>query len=192
MRDYLRRTCDDIWVIDCSPEGHQPDVNARIFQGVQHPVCIVIASRSKSNNKEVPAVVHFRSLPTGHREKKFEALQSLQLEGNGWIPVPSDWRDPFLPQSAGAWSTYPALEDLFLYNGSGIQPGRTWIIAPDKETLISRWKKLKSAPPEKMDELFTPHIRDGQLGDRYAAKPITDALHGFPVRLTSVVEDKEA
>jgi predicted helicase len=21
MRDYLRRTCDDIWVIDCSPEG---------------------------------------------------------------------------------------------------------------------------------------------------------------------------
>jgi len=33
MRDYLRRTCDDIWVIDCSPEGHQPQVNSRIFQG---------------------------------------------------------------------------------------------------------------------------------------------------------------
>jgi len=31
MRDYLRRTCDDIWVIDCSPEGHQPDVSTRIF-----------------------------------------------------------------------------------------------------------------------------------------------------------------
>ena len=25
MRDYLRRTCDDIWIIDCSPEGHQPE-----------------------------------------------------------------------------------------------------------------------------------------------------------------------
>ena len=44
MRDYLRRTCDDIWVIDCSPEGHQPEVNTRIFQGVQQPVCIVMAS----------------------------------------------------------------------------------------------------------------------------------------------------
>jgi predicted helicase len=38
MRYYLRRTCDDIWVIDCSPEGHQPDVSDRIFQGVQQPV----------------------------------------------------------------------------------------------------------------------------------------------------------
>jgi hypothetical protein len=46
MRDYLRRTCDDIWVIDCSPEGHQPEVAPRIFQGVQQPVCIVIASRA--------------------------------------------------------------------------------------------------------------------------------------------------
>lgn len=35
MRDYLRRTCDEIWVIDCSPEGHQPDIPTRIFQGVQ-------------------------------------------------------------------------------------------------------------------------------------------------------------
>ena len=33
MRDYLRRTADDIWVIDCSPEGHQPEVNTRIFRG---------------------------------------------------------------------------------------------------------------------------------------------------------------
>jgi predicted helicase len=24
MREYLRRRCDAIWVIDCSPEGHQP------------------------------------------------------------------------------------------------------------------------------------------------------------------------
>ena len=46
MRDYLRRTCDEIWVIDCSPEGHQPEVNTRIFQAVQQPVCIVLASRS--------------------------------------------------------------------------------------------------------------------------------------------------
>ena len=46
MRSYLRETCEDIWVIDCSPEGHQPEVNTRIFQGVQQPVCIVMVSRS--------------------------------------------------------------------------------------------------------------------------------------------------
>jgi predicted helicase len=38
MRDDLRRSCDDIWVIDCSPEGHQPEVATRIFQAVQQPV----------------------------------------------------------------------------------------------------------------------------------------------------------
>ncbi len=47
MRDYLRRTTDELWVIDCSPEGHQPAVNSRIFEAVQQPVCIVLASRSK-------------------------------------------------------------------------------------------------------------------------------------------------
>lgn len=191
MRDYLRRTCDDIWVIDCSPEGHQPTVNTRIFQGVQQPVCIVMASRSKSHDKETPATVRFRSLPLGHREQKFKALQKLQLQCEEWIAAPTGWRDPFLPQSLGAWSTFPALEDLFLYNGSGIQPGRTWIIAPDNETLMNRWRKLKAAPVEKMDEFFTPHVRDGELGDRFAAKRITDALRGFPVRLTSVAEDSE-
>jgi hypothetical protein len=72
-----------------------------------------------------------------------------------------------------------------------MMPGRTWIISPDKETLVNRWDKLKAAPADQMEELFTPHIRDGELGDRYSTKPITDALHGFPVRLVSVKDDKE-
>ncbi len=191
MRDYLRRTCDDIWVVDCSPEGHQPEVNTRIFEDVQQPVCIVMVSRSGSSHAEIPAAVHFRSLPLGHRRAKFAALGTLQLNGDGWTIGPTGWREPFLPQSVGAWSTYPALEDLFLDNGSGMMPGRTWVIAPDSDTLLRRWEKLKAAPPTEMDDLFTPHIRNGELGDRYSAKTITDALHGFPVRLTSVLDDKD-
>lgn len=191
MRDYLRRTCDDIWVIDCSPEGFQPEVNTRIFQGVQQPVCIVMASRSHANDQEVPSAVHFRRLPLGRREQKFEALLNLTLESEGWRQGPTGWREPFLPRSVGEWSTYPALEDLFLYNGTGLMPGRTWIIAPDRDSLINRWAKLKSAVPAEMDELFTPHIRGGELGDCYSAKEITDALHGFPVRLSSVMNDQE-
>ena len=35
MRSELRRDADEIWVIDCSPEGHQPEVRTHIFQGVQ-------------------------------------------------------------------------------------------------------------------------------------------------------------
>src|SRR5215216_4018393 len=90
MRDYLRRTCDDIWVIDCSPEGHQPEVNTRIFQGVQQPVCIVLASRSAMSNPSVPANVRFHALPTGHRTDKFVALSELRLSAGSWTDCPTD------------------------------------------------------------------------------------------------------
>ena len=40
MRADLRRDTDEIWVIDCSPEGHQPPVASRVFQAVQQPVCM--------------------------------------------------------------------------------------------------------------------------------------------------------
>jgi predicted helicase len=120
MRDYLRRTCDDLWVIDCSPEGHQPEVNTRIFQAVQQPVCIVLASRSINTQKDTPVRVRFQALPEGHREKKFAALAKITLKGKAWIDCPVEWRAPFRPTSTGAWATYPRLEDLFIYDGSGV------------------------------------------------------------------------
>jgi hypothetical protein len=109
MRDYLRRTCDDVWVIDCSPDEHRPKVNTRIFQGVQQPICIVMASRSPRNNAAIPATVRFRALPKGKREAKFKALGQIHLKGAEWIECPKDWRAPFLPVSHGAWASYSSL-----------------------------------------------------------------------------------
>ena len=190
MRDYLRRTCDDIWVIDCSPEGHQPEVNTRIFQGVQQPVCIVLASRSAKSKAEVPAQVRFQALPTGHRTVKFAALRDLALTGGEWIDCPTDWRSPFLPASTGAWATYPALEDLFIYNGSGVMPGRTWIIAPDVESLRNRWQKLVHAPADEKEVLFHPHTSNGKLGDRHTKRVVKEGLPGFPARTQPVSDER--
>ena len=61
MRLDLRQRCHEIWVIDCTPEGHQPEVSSRIFQGVQQPVCIVLAARHMSADKAEPAVVSIPS-----------------------------------------------------------------------------------------------------------------------------------
>jgi len=189
MRDYLRRTCDDIWVIDCSPEGLQPDVPTRIFQGVQQPVCIVMVSRSKKTNLDTPSSVRFRALPIGKREIKFDALTSIHLNDTEWTDCPTDWRAPFLPASQGAWGTFPALEDLFVYNGSGVMPGRTWIIAPDCDSLESRWKNLLSAPNSEKEKLFHPHLRNGEPGDKHSKKIVPTPLHGFPVNKKSVAEE---
>jgi hypothetical protein len=189
MRDYLRRTCNDIWVIDCSPEGHQPEVNTRIFAGVQQPVCIVLASRSTSHLDGVPARVRYRALPPGPRSTKFEALQRVSLNGKEWAACPMEWREPFLPASTGAWATFPKLESLFSYNGSGVMPGRTWVIAPDKQSLESRWNRLIHAPADRKEDLFHPHLRKKQLGDKHSKKVVGAPLHGFEVREQAVAYD---
>ena len=82
MRDYLRRRANEIRVIDCSPDGHQPDVSTRIFQGVQQPVCIVLASRVRRDD-DTPAVVRYRVLPKGRRQGKFDELARVTLDVNG-------------------------------------------------------------------------------------------------------------
>jgi hypothetical protein len=191
MRDYLRRTCDDIWVIDCSPEGYQPGVNTRIFQAVQQPVCIVMVSRPAHSNSAIPATVRFHSLPPGYREQKFEALKQLRLENTNWIECPTNWRAPFLPASKGAWATYIPLEQLFIYNGSGVMPGRTWIIAPDAESLRERWQRLIHATTDKMELLFHPHLSNGKLGDRHSNRVLKDGLPGYEARIKPVAADHE-
>ncbi len=188
MRDYLRRRANEIWVIDCSPEGYQPDVPTRIFQGVQQPVCIVLASRVKRED-ETPAIVRFRALPQGGRESKFAALATLTLEDDGWAECPTDWRAAFLPAGTGAWSTFPALDDFFVYNGSGVMPGRTWVIAPDAETLRHRWDALVHAPAEQKEDLFYPHMPKGELGDRHVMRSVSSGLHGHEARVTPVGHD---
>ena len=189
MRDYMRHTCDDIWIIDCSPEGHQPEVNTRIFQGVQQPVCIVMLSRSKATKMQVPARVHFRALPLGSRDAKFDALSKVRLEGREWIDAPSEWRAPFLPASQGAWSTFPKLENLFVYNGSGVMPGRTWIISPDTGSLQTRWETLIEAPADRKEIFFHPHLRNGQPGDKHSRKIVPTPLHGFEKNKNSIAEE---
>jgi hypothetical protein len=192
MRDYLRRTCDDLWVIDCSPEGFQPEVPTRIFEDVQQPVCIVIASRNGKTDSNTPAAVHFRRLSPGHRTEKFTELNAIQLTDDGWTACPTDWRAPFLPASAGDWSTFPPLEKLFVYDGSGVMPGRVWIIAPDVESLEKRWQALIAAPTAKKEELFHPHLQKGKLGDRHVNKTLKVALPGFPANSKPIATESAA
>ena len=94
MRDDLRRTCSDIWVIDCSPEGHQPDVPTRIFQGVQQPVCIVLAARKLGKTKRSrPRFASARCRRASAR-KNSKRSSTLSLDAKDWVDCPSEWRAP--------------------------------------------------------------------------------------------------
>ena len=189
MRAELRRDADEIWIIDCSPEGHQPEVPTRIFQGVQQPVCIVMALRSTDAGSSVQARVRYRALPQGHRTDKFVALDAITLDDDGWTECPSDPRASFFPRSAGAWGEFPALQDLFVYDGSGVMPGRTWVIAPDRVSLERRWEALRSeADAGKKEALFHPHIQ----GDKHVHKRLRQGLRGHEFRSTPVASDTRA
>jgi hypothetical protein len=155
MRAELRRDCSEIWIIDCSPEGHQPEVGTRIFQGVQHPVCIVLAARAPGKDRNAPATVRYRRLAEGRREAKFDELTALRLDDEDWQSVSPDWRASFLAARSGDWAEFPPLTDLFLTSTPGIKTHRTWVIAPDAGTLSIRWDTLRSEPdPEKKAKLF--------------------------------------
>jgi Type ISP C-terminal specificity domain len=191
MRDDLRRTCSEIWIVDCSPEGHQPNVPTRIFQGVQQPVCIVLAARKLGKSSEEPAQVRFRSLQKGPREEKFKALEKLSLIATDWINCSSGWRDPFLPAATGAWATFPSLMDMFVYDGSGVMPGRTWVIAPDAGSLKARWSRLIAEnDPDKKELLFHAHLRNNKPGDKHIRKVVSESLSGHEERTGAVFGDK--
>jgi Type ISP C-terminal specificity domain/N-6 DNA Methylase len=184
MRQHLRELCHEIWVIDCSPEGHQPEAATRIFQGVQQPVCIVVAARHVGPGKVAPAKVRWRALPEGPRADKFAALSALGLDDANWQDCPSDGRAPFLPNASGEWAAFPSLQDLFEYNGGGVQPKRVWPIAPDQGSLRQRWQALIQAPPEKKQDLFHPTMRDGKPADRHVDSVVDIPLPGYPPMLT--------
>ena len=189
MRADLRRDADEIFVIDCSPEGHQPLVSSRIFEGVQQPVCIVLALRRAAAKGEAPAKVRYRALAEGPREAKFIELNAIDLDDEGWVDAPSEPRAPFLPAGDAIWVSYPALEDLFSYNGSGVMAGRTWVIAPDADTLRRRWDRLRDEPnAAEKATLFHPHMG----GDRTIKKVVREALSGYPHSASSVDVDKGA
>ncbi len=163
MRENLRRDCSDIWVIDCSPEGHQPDVPTRIFEAVQQPVCIVLAARAANKNRDVPARLRYTTLPKGKRKAKFETLRKLSLASSAWKDGASGWRDPFLPEQSGAWATFPPLAEFFVWSSPGVKTHRTWVIAPDAQSLQKRWDILRNEKNQtRKKDLFHPD-RDRSL-----------------------------
>lgn len=174
MRQHLRTQADAIWVIDCSPEGYQPPTHTRIFEAVQQPVCIMLALRDGSTGDHL-APVRFRLLAPGTRQAKFDELAVLSLTDEGWLDCAIDARAPFTPRAGARWASFPTLDDLLTWSGSGTMPGRTWIIAPDADTLRERWHQLTIAKPDDKPGLLSEHPQDRRVDTRLA-----DNLPGYP------------
>jgi Type ISP C-terminal specificity domain/N-6 DNA Methylase len=169
MREYMRRTADEGWIIDLSPEGHQPEVNTRIFPGVQHPLCIGIFARYGRGNSDRPADIHHFTV-AGLREQKFGQLERLTLARSGWRTCSTGWQERLTPAGDDAWLDYPLAGDLMPWQAPGVKPNRTWVYAPSPTVLKARWDRLISAPKKARAELIK-ETRDRRTGTVIAPMP---------------------
>lgn len=153
MREYLRRTADEGWIVDLSPEGHQPDASTRVFRNVRQPLCIGIFLRSRQPNPKESAKIRYTALH-GHRDVKSQSLGRLALDDHQWLVASDDFRAPFLPQERAQWQEYPMLGHLLPWSSRGVTTGRTWVHAPNPNTLAARWRIFLAADDEERRTLL--------------------------------------
>jgi hypothetical protein len=123
--------------------------------------------------------------------KKFAELRELSLSTSGWLDTPTEWRDPFLPTATGIWAKFAPLNELFVYEGSGVMPGRTWAISPDAASLVDRWARLiKEKDPVEKERLFHPQLRKGKVASRHIRKIVTQDLGVKETRRVTILDDK--
>jgi hypothetical protein len=146
MREYLRREADEGWIIDLTPEGMRPEVNTRIFPGVQQPLSIGIFVRRANHDSTTPAPVHYKAL-SGKQGEKFKQLKAIEL-GTGWELARDEWRSPLTPAPETNWDSFPALADLFGWVSPGLNTSRTWAYAPSVEILKERWQRIVTSDLE--------------------------------------------
>ncbi|MCW6003765.1 N-6 DNA methylase [Micromonospora sp. CPCC 205371] len=183
MREYLRRTCDEGWIFELSPEGNRPKQSTRLFGvDVGRQLCIAIFARYGEGNPSARATVHTIAL-TGTRNDKLARLRGLRLADPGWLTCRDDWQDPFLARGDSAWDLYPGLKDLFPQSSRGVTTGRTWVYAPDRDTLKRRWRRFIHSS-EAMRREMLPESRDRKIDS------VVRPLPGFAVPKRTLAKEK--
>ena len=155
MREHMRRTFDELWIIDLGGDNLGARKTPNVF-AIQTPVAIAIGARYDKPAPATPAEVHYASLIEGTREEKLARLADIKsFEDLPWESAMTGWHDPFLPQHTGIYWSWPLLTDLFPWQHSGVQMKRTWVIAPNANSLLQRWAKLVEAEVSEKSRLFT-------------------------------------
>lgn len=158
VREYIRRTADEAWIIDLSPEDHRPEIPYRIFPGNKNPVCICVLVRRGNPNPRRPADIHHVAVP-GLRQHKFHVLQRLDPDSTDFADGSRSWYEPLEPAPPEGWSAYPALSELLPWSAPGVTPGRTWVYGTRREVLHDRIARLTSAADDEQAALFGPRPR---------------------------------
>jgi len=184
MREWMRRTCDEIWIIDLGGEGRGTRQDENVFN-IKTPVAIAIAVRYGAPQLETPAQVHYARFE-GTRKSKLDRLERI----NGFADLsfetcPSEWHAPFRPQEETDFFTWPLITDIMPWQTSGVQIKRTWPIGPTKEVLEERWNALlTSRDRSKAFKATRDRTVESRVQDLWASSalvPLVELEPGTPV-----------
>jgi len=196
MRQLLRRTFDDLWVIDLEGDNLGARKTDNVF-AIQTPVAIAIGVRYAEPSPETPATVHYARIE-GSQAAKLERLSQVQRFADlPWKECPADWTAPLLPLTGSAYFRWPLVTDLFPWQENGVQFKRGWPIGETAEVLEQRWRALlalkdrKAAFRETPDRKVTgsyPALGDKETRLPPAGQPRTNRANARtqPLRLSQL------
>ncbi|MET0621718.1 MAG: type ISP restriction/modification enzyme [Pyrinomonadaceae bacterium] len=168
MRRKMRECFDELWVIDLEGDNRGARRTENVFPTVQTPVAIAIGVRYGEARPATAASVRYTKL-TGTGEEKLEQLRHVRgFADLVWRDCYRGWMQPFLPEGAGDYYSWPLLSDLFPWQHSGVQFKRTWPIGATREVLLARWEELLRGTGAARREAFR-ETRDRKIDRQYMA-----------------------
>jgi hypothetical protein len=185
MRAALRRTLDDLWLVDLEGDRRAARSSDNVFP-IRTPVAVAVGVRYGPAQPAQPANVHYARL-SGDRPAKLAALAiTRSLTDLRWTSAEPGWTAPLVPAPRGVYERWPLLTDLFPWQISGAQLKRTWPIGPTAEVLRERWHRLLQLDPAERAVAFGP-TRDRGLDSAPADLRVPEARL-TPLRALSAEE----
>ena len=153
MREAMRRTFDELWIIDLEGDSLGARKTENVF-AIRTPVAIAVGVRHARPQPNEPAKVRYVRL-TGTADEKLARLDQVRgFEDLKWQRCLEGWHEPLLPTGSGDYYAWPLLADVFPWQQSGIKLGRTWPIGPSAETLELRWHAFLDSDGAERRRLF--------------------------------------
>lgn len=185
LRELALSHGDEIWVVDLGGEGRGTRQEENVFD-IQTPVAIVTVWRKRGGSAN-PAKVYYRKID-GSRSQKFTTLSTVTApfeDKDQWQVIEPILGSPLAPTTVeGNWATYPALTDIFPWQGPGCKWNRMWTVAPSRDVLQRRWDALlEDDRSEVRSERFvTPTTGRNINTNVNGLPPINSLLPGSPPR----------
>ena len=171
LRQLVRQTCDEAWVIDLGGDNHGANPEENIF-AIESPVAVVVLVRDAASDRTKPAKIHYRRI-SGGADEKLTAMQAIADADDPfagvWQDAPQGWMEGFAPSTGdAAWDDMPLLTDLFPWQQPGCKFGRTWPIGSTKQDLENRWTRFAGSKSDERSDLFVTATTGRTLATKVA------------------------